>query len=295
MSDIVPVHRRTATGDAWFLYNNSAHPIEGTVTFTTTGAPSAVDLWTGAVTPLGEYKADAKTVSLPVRIEAEDTTAFLFDRRSAKTMSVVDTNADQVLRVGKSLVAQDEQGGTRTFTLSDGTKRTVTLPDLPGPAVLYGGWELSATTTAPTGTSKTALTLDSLKDWKDIPELNGKSGAGVYTKSVDLPVSWKGINRGVTLKLGEFAGAVRVWVNGKAVPVSEVPGTNAVDVTDQLRIGANTVKVELSTTLNNAMRTTAKAGTPGYSSFASRPELPTGLLGPVELVPYGRATVTTVK
>ncbi|MFJ9012509.1 hypothetical protein [Streptomyces canus] len=72
-----------------------------------------------------------------------------------------------------------------------------------------------------------------------------------------MPVSWTGSHRGVTLKLCEFAGAVRVWGNSKAVPVSEVPGTNAVDVTDQVRIGTNTVKVELSTTRNNAMKTTA--------------------------------------
>ena len=84
MSDIVPAHRR----------RRRAHLIEGTVTFTTTtaGAPSAVDLWTGAVTPLGEYKADAKTISVPVRIETEDTTACRFDRRAAKALSVVDTN-----------------------------------------------------------------------------------------------------------------------------------------------------------------------------------------------------------
>lgn len=66
------------------------------------------------MTPLGEYKADAKTVSVPVRIEAEDTTAFRFDRRAAKALSVVDTDADQVLRVGKSGVAQDRTSPCRT-------------------------------------------------------------------------------------------------------------------------------------------------------------------------------------
>ncbi|HTW13506.1 MAG TPA: glycosyl hydrolase [Nocardioides sp.] len=298
VKDVVPVHRRTASGDAWFLYNNSTAPVDGTITFTTPGAPTEIDLWTGEVTRLGRYAvgksaSGATTVTVPVRIEAEDTAAFVFDTRNggARALAVTATDADQVVRAGAGLLARDGQPGARTFTMSDGTVRTATLPALPDAVTIDAGWSLHATTTLPAGTTETDIELDTLADWKDLPALRGRSGTGVYTATVDLPASFTGPDRGTVLRLGEFAGAVRAWINDRPVPVSQVPGTNEVDVTDHLRSGVNTVRIELSTTLNNAMRATAQAGTPGYGNFASRPELPAGLLGPVQLVPYGQVEV----
>jgi hypothetical protein len=52
---VVPVHRRTATGDVWFLYNDSARPVTSTVRFATGGAPTQIDLWTGQATRPAHY------------------------------------------------------------------------------------------------------------------------------------------------------------------------------------------------------------------------------------------------
>lgn len=290
VDDVVPVHRRTATGDAWFLYNNSTEPVEGTITFITTGAPSSVDLWTGEVTRLGHYAAKGSTVTVPVRIEAEDTAAMLFDRRETAT-SVVNTNADEVIRVGRKLIARDDAGGTRSFTLSNGKKATAKLPALPAATAFVRPWALRATTTSPAGNATTDLTLNALKDWRDIPDLKGKSGTGLYATSVELTEDWVGSDRGARLRLGNFAGAVRVWINDKAVTVSHVPVRNEVDVSGYLQPGRNTLVVELSTTLNNAMRAAALTGNTVFRNFASRPELPAGLLGPVTLVPYGQIAI----
>ncbi len=66
-------------------------------------------------------------------------------------------------------------------------------------------------------------------------------------------------------------------------------------VVDDLECGAGRLvivgEIELSTTLNNAFRAAARAGTPGYGNFASRPELPAGLRGPVRLTPYGEVEI----
>ena len=52
---IVPVHRRTATGDVWFLFNDSNARVTRRLTFATRGAPAKIDLWTGQATWLGRY------------------------------------------------------------------------------------------------------------------------------------------------------------------------------------------------------------------------------------------------
>ncbi|MFI6551095.1 hypothetical protein ACIBO9_48485 [Streptomyces prunicolor] len=183
-------------------------------------------------------------------------------------------------------------GGRRRWVrLSDGSRRTVDLPGVPASRTGTGPWTLTAVTVSPLGDTTVDVDLGTLAGWSDIPALKGRSGTAVYTASVRLPASWCDRNRGVELQLGDFAGAVRVWVNSTAIRVPGVPGGSPVDVTSVLRPGSNEIRIELSTNLNNAMRGQALTGDPAYASWKTRPELPYGLLGPVRLLSYAQAGV----
>lgn len=291
VADIVPVHRRTATGDAWFLFNNSTRPFTGELTFRTTGAPTLLDLWTGQATRLGLYRRTGQQVTVRVRIPADDTAALVFGPSGNTAAAATDTNADEVVRSDGRLIVRDQKGGPKWVALPDGTRRTVALPAAPAPVTAAVTWKISATTTSPAGERSVALT-STLKPWTDIPQLKGTSGTAVYATSVQIPASYLTGRSGVRLSLGDFAGAVRAWINGTEIPVSQVPNAEPVDVTAALRPGANQVKIELSTTLNNALRTQALTGDPDYKAWSARPELGYGLLGPVVFKPYVEATVS---
>lgn len=291
VADIVPVHRRTATGDAWFLFNNSTRPFDGDLTFRTSGSPTLLDLWTGQSTRLGLYGRTAQGVTVRVRIPAGDTAALVFGPDGRGAPAVTGTNADEVVRSDGRLVVRDHEGGPTWVALPDGGRRTVPLPAAPRPVTAAGTWKVTATTTSPAGERSVALTT-ALKPWTDIPQLRGTSGTAVYSTSVQIPSSYLTRRTGVRLSLGHFAGAVRTWINGTEIPVSEVPDADPVDVTAALRPGANQVKIELSTTLNNALRTQALTGDPAYKAWSTRPELDYGLLGPVTFRPYVEAAVT---
>jgi hypothetical protein len=192
---------------------------------------------------------------------------------------------------GSRLVLRDFRGGHRTAVLSDGRRVAATLPVLPGPRTVGGPWRLSATTVQPAGDARVNLRLPALADWRDLPALAGKSGTGVYTATVELPSTWVARGRGVLLDPGAFGGALRVWVNGRRAPGPPVPGEKPTEVTSLLRAGRNTLRLELSTTLNNAIRARGQLGDPDYRAYAARPLQAAGLTGPVRLVPYAQAPV----
>ena len=92
-----------------------------------------------------------------------------------------------------------------------------------------------------------------------------------------MPAGWSGSRRGVLLDPGAFGGALRVWVNGRRAAVPDRPGRVAAADLRLLHPGNNALRLEVATTLNNAMRTEGLAGDPDYASYSSsRPFSPPG-------------------
>ncbi|MGI3224237.1 glycosyl hydrolase [Streptomyces sp. GTA36] len=79
-NEVVPVHRRTASGDQWVLYNNSTKPVSTTFRFAAKGIPTLIDPWTGQVTKLGNYRTTKGVTHVPMTIGASDTAIVTFDR-----------------------------------------------------------------------------------------------------------------------------------------------------------------------------------------------------------------------
>ncbi len=288
---VIPVHRRTARGDVWFLYNDSTEGTTRNFTFATTGAPAQIDLWTGRSTRLGRYTRGAGRVTVPLSIGAAETAVLAFDRRRSGDVSVTSTSADSVRRAGSRLILRDFGGGSQTATLSDGRRVSVALPALGGPRTVGGPWRLDATTMQPSGDARVQRSLPALVDWAQIPGLEGRSGTGTYTATVNTPARWLKSGSGALLDPGAFAGALRAWVNGRRAAIPTVPGEAPRDVTRLLRAGKNTLRLEVSTTLSNAMRAQGLLGDADYKLYATRPIQPAGLTGPVRLIPYAEGQV----
>jgi hypothetical protein len=83
------------------------------------------------------------------------------------------------------------------------------------------------------------------------------------------------------------AGTVRAWVNGKRVAMPTVAPFE-VDITKRLHAGTNTIRFEVTTTLNNKGHLGRREGTEGVHCL--REPAPHSL-GPVRLKPYLQAVV----
>jgi hypothetical protein len=288
---LVAQHRRTATGQAWFLYNDSARRATGTATFATDGAPVQIDPYTGDATRLARFDTGPGRTALPIDLGPGETMLLAF-ARNRPALHVGSASADAVYD-GRSIVLRDTAGGAHAVTLSDGRRRTVRLAQLPAPIAVGGPWALQAHTVAPDGDGAVALRLDELADWRDIPELQHSSGTGTYTATVNVPASWLAAGRGVLLDPGAVGGMYTVAVDGRTAVFPD-PAAGARDVTALLHPGDNALRITVATTLNNVIAGRAQSGDARYAVFATRATQPYGLLGPVKLVPFAQATAATV-
>jgi hypothetical protein len=139
-----------------------------------------------------------------------------------------------------------------------------------------------------------------LVPWKDIPKVGEfVSGIGYYETAFNLPNGWSGAN-GAYLDIGSISGqTAAVYVNGSKVAVVN-PRDCVADITDFLVAGKNTVKVEVTSILMNALRGLYRPGGlysafttsdryPGWSGAATAENNQSrdfGMVGDVRIVTY---------
>jgi len=150
------------------------------------------------------------------------------------------------------------------------------------PVVVNGPWTLTF------GTAKARI--DRLDSWTRISERRYYSGRGDYTMEVEVPRGprhWR-------LELGEVREIAEIKVNGTPAGVCwKLP--YSLDVTKSIKPGRNTIQVGVTNLLINRI-----LGEPAPDYSALKPlrfpepaekkmiaePLPSGLLGPVRLVPF---------
>jgi hypothetical protein len=317
---VLSVHRQDENTDFYWLYNqgsviSAGEPatsfdpstagtaVDTTFTLTGEGAPYLLDTWDGTVTPILDYTTDGDQVTVHVKLAKEDTTVIAlstdpsrFDT-TASAVHVISTTADSIQSSSDGTIyIRDTTPGTYSTTLSDGRVVTTTIGAADGALDLTGkGWHLDAevwgpdssygtTGTAAAATTKTpvSVSLTSLASWPNIPALTDSSGIGVYTTSFTLPSTWKA-GSAAELDLGEVMDSFTIEVNGHDVPFSNQLRTT-VDIGKYLKAGANSLKVRVTTTLRNELRTLDP-------TIGTRPKQQYGLIGPVTVTPYALAKV----
>jgi len=299
MSTLMNVHRVDGATDFYYLANarhaenRTLVPIDQMAWLTPTSpdaVPFRLDAWTGQVTPIPQFvRADGRVCVRVALNPGESTIVGLAEPGWAgepASVQVVATDADSVRVDGRRVIVRASQPGTYATTLADGTTLEATIGTVPGPIDLPV-WTLAAEDWQPgptaTQTVKPVVTvsLDALVPWSSIPALADASGVGRYTTTVTLPQMWTA-GVGATLDLGTVNDTFRVWANGQRVPPAGILNSRA-DLGNLLRLGANTIEVEVATTLINRLRTV----TPAIYGVATRQAY--GLLGPVRLLPYAEA------
>lgn len=285
-STLLTAHRRDGRTDYFYLCNGKhaetvkppVAAIDHEVAFTRSdrkAVPYRLDLWTGETERIAVYREDGDTVTIRVALQPSEATVIMLARGGHAPSA---TASEAELRVdGQRLVARATAAGTYATTLPGGRTVRTAIGAVPAPVTLTS-WRLRVEDMTPDGVKHHDLALDALKPWPDIPELADVSGIGTYTATV----TWSG--GGAVLDLGEVFDTCRVTVNGRRLPPVSVLYPS-VDVGPYLRRGANTIEVEVATTLNNRLR----VADPGVYGGASRQNY--GLIGPVRLVPYGEAVV----
>jgi alpha-L-rhamnosidase len=313
-SPVLSVRRAAGRTNYYWLYNQGqittpfttliepapGEPVDVRFSLQGHGRPYQLDAWTGKITPIAEYCRRGDRVIVHVKLAREDATIIALspNRRFgalAPIRHACSTNADEVVYAPDgALRVRSRTPGTFSTMLSHDHLVQTTIASVAAPIDLTDAtWHLSvqdwqpandyATTTgdAATETKKVPreLELTGLKPWSRIPELQDVSGIGTYITTFSLPTTWTG-GHGAYLSLGEVFDSFAAKVNGTSVPINQISAE--ADIGRYLHPGTNTLQIRVATTLRNRLRTLDP-------QVAALPRQDYGLIGPVQVLPYGQA------
>ena len=310
-SDIDYIHRKTPDTDIYFLRNKTSKPITGVALFRV--ANKIPEFWHPDSAQRIEsalYEQVDGATRVPISLGSNGSVFVVF-RKSAEPFHVTSIKPPVVLwKAGDhDICFASATGGEYTFRLSNEQTLEVALDPLPKPIDLKSEWTVHFPTGwgAPKSTS-----FEKLISWtsNEIEGIRHFSGVARYETTMEVPGTWLEENRRVTIDLGNLWALGRVRVNGERVGTLWKPPYQ-LDITDVVHSGKNRLEVEIANTWANRLvgdaslpeekrfcrtniNTTGAPEAPGVP-WGNVPLHPSGLFGPVRILPSIEKTITLRK
>jgi hypothetical protein len=271
-------HRRVKGGEVYFLMN-WGEDFKGEVSFPHADlVPEIWDADTGRAQAAGLYRVSNWRTEVSFPLGHLQSTVVVF---------VAAQDPLHAVRCEGGRVARDADGrlwgifenaGTYRVQLSDGTARDLQV-QLPPAVPLKGPWRLFVDGKRGVGVDgPVTLELPGLVSWRRLPELRTYAGVASYTTTFDLPPDMQRDEVGLVLELGDVYELAEIWINDVRVGVSWYPPYR-IDVTGAVRAGYNSLRIDVPNILKNHL---------ARGDY----DRPSGLLGPVLVRPYGRASLS---
>ena len=251
-TELLFVHRSLPNADIYFVDNRSDRSQSLNTTFRIAGKQP--ELWhaeTGLSEPVSYSIADGKT-TVPLKLDPWGAVFVVFRRATGRASATVPAPAESTL------------------------------------TTIEGPWQVSFQ--AGRGAPATA-TFDKLKSWSDndTPGIRYFSGLGTYAKTINAEANWFTSGAKLWLDLGDVKNLAEVTVNGKPVGIVwHAP--YRVDVTSAMKPGANEISIKVANAWVNRLIGDQQPNaekltfTVIHPYKADSPLLPSGLLGPVQVL-----------
>ncbi|KLP00038.1 Uncharacterized protein Y057_8592 [Fusarium fujikuroi] len=266
--------------------------------------PYKLDAWTGKQTAMTSFKHSSGKISFQISLEQGQTAIIAFTSGKSKTSIV--SQSDNVFQTsygsdgkeGISVILGDYNAAS--LTLSNGqTKKIPTASGSEKKNALntdIGNWNLTLESWVPgpdeakSASVKNVMKLGTqttLKPWSEISGAQNVSGVGTYTATFNVTrVPSK--DSVTVLQFGPVLNTIRAWVNDKQLPAIDIYDAQ-VDVSDYLVKGTNKIRVQVASTLFNAVKARVdyvKANGIGPAApilYTSADWQKHGLVGPVSI------------
>jgi hypothetical protein len=251
-TELAFVHRKLTDGDVYWVSQRKARTEDVEVTFRVTG--KAPELWhaDSGMDETASYRtADSRTI-VPLHLDPNDAVIVVFRKAATATSRTVPKAIDTRL------------------TSVDGAWDVAFQPNRGAPAKAI---------------------LPALASWHENTDAGVKyfSGTATYTKTVDASTDWFKAGK-LWLDLGDVKNIAEITVNGKPLGVLwKAPFR--VDVNGALKPGSNTLEIKVTNLWVNRLIgdqqpdvTTKYTYTAVQFYRADSPLLPSGLIGPVQLI-----------
>ncbi|MCC6126106.1 MAG: alpha-L-rhamnosidase N-terminal domain-containing protein [Pirellulales bacterium] len=232
-----------------------------------------------------------------------------------KPLPVEDSGVKLAVDASNRLDFQAAQTGKYTLTYGDGATRQIEIAQVSPPIELSGAWEVAFD---PRGGGPAKVEFDKLVSWSEHPDEGVKyySGTATYAKTFTVPADRIAKGRRCVLDLGKVEVMAEVILNGKSLGILWKPPYH-VDLGEALKPGENKLEVKVVNLLinrqigdeflpedsdrnpNGTLKSWPKWLLEGKTSPTGRhtftswrmwrkddPLQPSGLIGPVQIVPH---------
>jgi hypothetical protein len=302
--DVKFIHRRVGNTDIYFVSNQQKARRTMDCTFRVAG--EIPELWhpdTGSTETMALYHTADGCTTLPIHFDPVGSVFVVFRQANAGLDPI-----SSVQRDGKPLFAGDSEvanlptqsakginltawtAGGYEIKLASGKMLSAKVNDLPPPLTLDGEWLLSF---PPKLGAPATATFDHLMSWTESTNDGVKyfSGSATYEKEVEIPAGYIGTGRKLCLDLGAVDNLAEVTLNGKPLGVLWKEPFRA-DITEAAKTGVNKLQIRVTNLWPNRMIGDQKLPEDQRITWASvqpykadSPLLPSGLLGPVRILP----------
>jgi hypothetical protein len=311
--DLLFIHRRIDAADVYFVSNQQPKEITTQCTFRV--GSEVPELWhpdTGAHETAALYQSGTAATTLPLHLDPSGSMFVVFRRQASEPPPVAGmklngasvwttepnppTGLPSVTNGAIQFTAF--KSGTYELTSGSGTTMKAEVAPLPGPEEVAGIWHIDF---PPKLGAPNRATTDHLLSWTDFPDDGVKyfSGTATYSNDFALPGGFTGKGRRIYLDLGEVKNLARVILNGKDLGVLWKPPFRA-DVTGAVYPGRNHLEVKITNLWPNRLIGDQKLPEEKRITWASvslykadSPLLPSGLLGPVTVIPAQEVSILT--
>jgi hypothetical protein len=183
------------------------------------------------------------------------------------------------------------EAGTYVTEFSDQEKKSTPISekDIPLSLTLGPNWDLSLVGNDKDGKEWTEkIHAAPLRDWSLSQNLRYFSGHGHYSLDVNISKSYLRPGLALQLDLGEVHDVAEVWINGRKID-SLIMRPYRMDIAPYLKAGSNHFEIVVTNTLRNRLVGDGASGDTHFVMFQRRTFfMPSGLIGPVRLVPEAR-------
>ncbi|GAA4291025.1 hypothetical protein GCM10023163_05690 [Aestuariibaculum suncheonense] len=256
--EIPYIHRKTQNEDIYFIYNQDSIAQNVHLKFSIKGKQP--ELWnpmTGDITRLACYQENDQGMVTDVQLKPLESVFIILKERSKDIHSIVSIKSSSESKPTFYYNKKDEiemlvnQNGDYSVVFNDESEKTVKVNNLPENKILNSSWLLQFK--APYGYENT-IVIDSLYNLTNSEIFDIKHFSGTVDYSSSFTLSEKEIKPDIkiNLDLGKVSIAAKVFVNDKEVSVLWVM-PYAVDITDYVKKGKNTLRIEVTNTWTNRL------------------------------------------
>lgn len=303
-TSVLFIHRRTAGADIYFVANQQQAQRIVECSFRVSGR--VPELWhpdSGRRESLALYRTADGQTTLPIHFDPVGSVFVVFrSPETATPIASVQRNGQRLFAGADAAPAELPvcgsgkinllawQPGAYTLTTSSGKTLGAKVGSLPPPVTVEGDWQLSF---PPKLGAPATATFDHLISWTESSNQGVKyfSGTATYQKEITIPAAFFARHRRIFLDLGTVKNLAEVRVNGKPLGVLwKAPFR--VEITGAARRGKNQLEIRVTNLWPNRLIGDQKLPEAQRITWTSvqlyksdAPLLPSGLLGPVRILP----------